>query len=303
MHRDTNNEYDPKGFHINGFNINKLHRDTNNEYDPNGFDIKKLHKYTSLRYEPNGFNINGIHKDTNNEYDPNGFDINKIHKDTKNKYNLNGFNIYRLHKDTNEIYNPNGFDINKLHKDTNKKYDKDGFDINGINKDTGTFFNKKNYIRKDISKNINWLKDKNEFLKLYNDIIKNGEFTETANKKVISSKIFKDFVEDILNGKINNNNKKEIYEKRFDDVEKKLTKSKKSEKVFELKNYLTKIKNSVYRKDKDKIRTDKARSFKDQGGKGYVNLPILLSKTYSNNSSKELTNNIKNLLNHLHHTK
>ena len=45
-------------------------------------------------------------------------------------------------------------------------------------------------------------------------IIKNGEFIETANKKVISSKIFKDFVEDILNEKINNNNKKiYIYKK------------------------------------------------------------------------------------------
>ena len=68
---------------------------------------------------------------------------------------------------------------------------------------------------------MNWIKDKNEFLKLYNEKIKNGKFTETANKKVISSKIFKDFVEDILNEKINNNNEKEKYKKRFDDVEKK----------------------------------------------------------------------------------
>ena len=30
--------------------------------------------------------------------------------------------------------------------------------------------------------------------------------------------------------------------------------------------------------NKDKIRTDKARSFKEQKGKRYVNLPILLSK-------------------------
>ena len=43
---------------------------------------------------------------------------------------------------------------------------------------TDTFLDKKNDIRKDISKNINWLKDKDEFLKLYNEIIKNGEFSE-----------------------------------------------------------------------------------------------------------------------------
>ena len=49
--------------------------------------------------------------------------------------------------------------------------------------------------------------------------------------------------------------------------------------------------------------TDKARSFKDQKGKGYVNLPILLSKAYTNNNSKELKTNIKNLLNHLYGNK
>ena len=74
---------------------------------------------------------------------------------------------------------------------------------------------KKNDIRKNISENI-----KNEFLKLYDETIKDGEFTTTFNKKVISSKIFKDFVEDTLNGKIHNSNKKEKYTKIFNDVEK-----------------------------------------------------------------------------------
>ena len=100
-------------------------------------------------------------------------------------------------------------------------------DINGINKDTGTFLNRENLVRDDISYNINWLKNKDKFLKLYDEIIKNEEFAETANKKVISSKIFKDFAEDILNGNIKNNNKKEIYKKRLDGVENDLTKSKK----------------------------------------------------------------------------
>ena len=100
-------------------------------------------------------------------------------------------------------------------------------DVNGINKDTGTFLNRENLVRDDISYNINWLKNKDKFLKLYDEIIKNGEFAETANKKVISSKIFKDFAEDILNGNIKNNNKEEIYKKRLDGVENDLTKSKK----------------------------------------------------------------------------
>ena len=52
-------------------------------------------------------------------------------------------------------------------------------------------------------------------------------------------------------------------------------------------------------KKSSKIKTSKAKSFKDQKGKEYVDLPILLSKIYTNNNSKELKTNIKNLLNHL----
>ena len=56
-------------------------------------------------------------------------------------------------------------------------------------------------------------------------------------------------------------------------------------------------------KDKGKIKTDQAKSFEDQKGKGYVNLPIALSKTYTNNNSKELINNIKQLINYLYDKK
>ena len=108
--------------------------------------------------------MNGIHKDANNEYDPNVFDI------------------YYTHKDTDDIYDPCGFDINGKHKGTNNEYDPNGFDIKGIHRGTSTFLNKENDIRKDISKNINWLKDKGEFLKLYDEIIKNGEFSEMIRK-------------------------------------------------------------------------------------------------------------------------
>ena len=55
--------------------------------------------------------------------------------------------------------------------------------------------------------------------------------------------------------------------------------------------------------DKDKIKTEEARSFKDQNGKGYVDLPILLSKIYTNNNSNELIKNIKQLINNLYDNK
>ena len=53
-------------------------------------------------------------------------------------------------------------------------------------------------------------------------------------------------------------------------------------------------------KKSSKIKTSKAKSFEDQKGKGYVNLPIALSKIYTNNNSKELINNIKQLINDLY---
>ena len=69
-------------------------------------------------------------------------------------------------------------------------------------------------------------KHKNEFLKLYDEIIKNGEFSETINKKVISSNIFKIFLENILSGNIKDN-EAEDYLRGIYDIEKKKLKTKK----------------------------------------------------------------------------
>ena len=81
-----------------------------------------------------------------------------------------------FYKDTKTKYDSNGFDKDGKHKDTKTKYDSNGFDKDGKHKDTGIFLNKKN---------INWLKNKDEFLKLYNEIIKNGDFSENINEKSI----------------------------------------------------------------------------------------------------------------------
>ena len=70
-------------------------------------------------------------------------------------------------------------------------------------------------------------------------------------------------------------------------VIKKDTKSEIENTKSEIKKTLSEIKNI-----KSKIKTSNAKSFKDQKGKGYVNLPILLSKTYTNNNSKKLISDI-----------
>ena len=44
-----------------------------------------------------------------------------------------------------------------------------------------------------ISEKIYWLKDKNEFLKLYDEIIKNGEFSEKIGKNLFYQNYLKAF--------------------------------------------------------------------------------------------------------------
>ena len=88
--------------------------------------------------------------------------------------------------------------------------------------------------------------------------------------------------------------------KAINKIENDLNDLKENENINKLKHYIKKLRNSIYGKDKEKIKTDQAKSFEDQKGKGYVNLPIALSKIYTNNSSKELTNNIEQLINDLY---
>ena len=59
----------------------------------------------------------------------------------------------------------------------------------------------------------------------------------------------------------------------------------------------------IIEKNPSKIKTSKAKSFKDQKGKGYVDLSILLSKLNINNTSKELVSNVKQLINYLYDNK
>ena len=59
----------------------------------------------------------------------------------------------------------------------------------------------------------------------------------------------------------------------------------------------------IIEKKSSKIRTSEAKSFEDQKGKGYIDLPFALSKIYTNNSSKELINNIEQPINDLYDNK
>ena len=225
-----------------GFDMLGIHKDTNSEYNPNGFIRGGIHKGTDDIYDPNCFNMGGIHKDTNDTYNRDGFDKHDIHRDTDNEYDLSGFNMHIIHKDTSDIYNPDGFDVYGIRKDTNDKYDSDGFDVFGRHKDTG--LTKKDY------KTIDWLPNKNDLIKVYNELSKEKSFTGTASGAVISSNVIKDFAKDIIDGKINNNNnnnnKKIEYNKRLSEYEELLSKGKKGDNKIRLRNYVDDIKYALF---------------------------------------------------------
>ena len=150
---------------------------------------------------------------------------------------------------TNNKYDINGFDINGIHKDTKTKYDSNGFNINGIHKDINISFGEDTDERK-ILKNTLWLENRYNFLKLFIKLIREKDITETVNNKVISSEVFKKFMNAILNGTIDNNNIKVAYNKYFSDIEKNLAKSQSNKNVDQLKNYLIRIENLVNKNDK-----------------------------------------------------
>ena len=58
-----------------------------------------------------------------------------------------------------------------------------------------------------------------------------------------------------------------------------------------------------YKPKSNKIKIYKRKYFEDQKRKGYVDLPVLLSKMYTNNNSKELINDIKQLVKNLYDNK
>ena len=86
-------------------------------------------------------------------------------------------------------------------------------------------------------KNINWLKDKDEFLKLYNEIIKNREFSVETKNEYNTSDMYKEFLENILSGDIKDNKVKK-YAILIDDIERILNNLIKSNNSDKLNNYI-----------------------------------------------------------------
>ena len=153
-----------------------------------------------------------------------------------------------------------------MHKDIRTIYDPEGFDRNGLHKYTRTKYDLEGLDRNGLHKDTRNIYD-------FNGFDRNGFCKYTRN--IYDPNGFD------RNG-LHKETKTIYYPEGFDIN------------GFDI---------HINRKKSSKIKTSKAKSFEDQKGKGYVNLPIALSKIYTNNSSKELINNIKQLINDLYDNK
>ena len=86
-------------------------------------------------------------------------------------------------------------------------------------------------------------------------------------------------MENILNEKFNDNKMiKKI--KTINEIENDLNDLKENENIHKLRNYKKRLRNSIYGKDKEKIKTDQTKSFEDQKGEKDMSIYLLLYLKY-----------------------
>ena len=130
-------------------------------------------------------------------------------------------------------------------------------------------------------------------INILNDEITEGDnIVDVGNDKEIYFRDLTNILYNIKDGKINDFNKEREYEKRLKDTEIKLANRTKFSKFTRLyERYINVLKERLFTKK--------------SSGRGLTisSLPILLSKIYTNNSSKELINNIGQLIKNLYDNK
>ena len=138
------------------------------------------------------------------------------------------------------------------------------------------------------------LDDVNKLINTINDEITEGDnIVDLCNGKEIYFRDTTNFLYDIKNGKINNFNKESEYEKRLKNIEYKIANKKKFSRNIRLyEQYINRLKKILF-------------GDKKLSGRGLTisSLPILLSKIYTNNSSKKLISDIEQLINNLYNNK
>ena len=229
------------------------------------------------KYDSNGFDENGVYKNTFTRYNPNGFDRDGFDRYGFDRDGLDrdglgidgfycdSFDENGIHKHTFTRYNFNGFDRDGFDRNGRDKdcFDRDGFDKEGLNKYTFTRYNTAGFDRDGFNKD--------------------GFAANDLHKDTFTTYNPKGFEKDGLH---------------------KITFNKYDPDGYDIYGF-DKDGRDIFgnKKKSSKSKTSKAKSFMDQKGKGHINLPIALSKVYTNDSSKELINNIKQLINDFYDTK
>ena len=115
-------------------------------------------------------------------------------------------------------------------------------------------------------------------------IEKRNNILDIGSNKSVNFNDILNFLQDIIDGEVNDFNKEEKYNEKFKDVEKNLENRAKNSNDIRLYNYYLNYLKKIF-------------STRKSSGRGLTitALPILLSKIYTNNSSKEITNKIKQL--------
>ena len=139
--------------------------------------------------------------------------------------------------------------------------------------------------------NIN-LNDVNYLFNEIKNISEKDNKVDLDNGEYISFKVLSNFLYDIKSNIINDSNKEEKYNNKLKYIEKKFANTKKNSYNIRLyRRYLNDLKKILFTKR--------------SSGKGLASsfLSFLLSKIYTNNSSKELINDIKQLVKNLYDNK
>ena len=149
-------------------------------------------------------------------------------------------------------------------------------------------------IFKDDDKHVNInLRNVNDLIgEIKKNVEKRDNIIDIGNNECVNFSDILNFLQDIIDGKVNDFNKEEKYNEKLKDVEKNLENRTKNNNIKPYDYYLNYLKKILF-------------STKKPSGKGLTisALPILLSKIYTNNSSKEITNKIKQLTKKLYDNK
>ena len=156
-------------------------------------------------------------------------------------------------------------------------------------------FNIDKYFKGEKNKylDIN-LSDVNNLVdKIKQDVKKIDNIIYIGNNKSVNFNDIINFSKDIMNDKINNSNKEKKYNEKFKNIEENLENKTKDNNTIKLYIIcLNQLKNILF-------------SLKKSSGKGLTinDLPILLSKIYTNNNLKEIINEITQLTKKLYYNK